>query len=138
VRDDPAPAKCPSDTKARSRAARAGRRIGFFDDGASTNIVVVASLCDDSKKHGRSYAICQNTGRPRFFAMSPVPPKKLDVLRKGGSMNGVGAFQVSPPCEGGVQGGSDCAPADVLKSAARLGTADCGGVCGEVPAADES
>ena len=30
-------------------------------------------------------------------------------------MNGVGAFQVSPPLRRGGQRGSDCAPADVFK-----------------------
>ena len=36
-------------------------------------------------------------------------------LRKGGSINGVGAFQVSPPCEGGARGGLIPARADVFK-----------------------
>ena len=40
----------------------------------------------------------------------PQPP-----FRKGGSREGVGASLGSPPCEGGVGGGSDFARSDVLK-----------------------
>jgi hypothetical protein len=66
-------------------------------------MVVVASLCKDKNKHRRSYAICQSTGRPHFFAIPPVPPGKLDDLTRGegvvshakpnlyDSLNGIGS-----------------------------------------------
>src|SRR6202022_1081570 len=89
-RGDRRPNRRPIAAKAGSPAAREGERIGFFGDCVSTTIVVVASLCDDNKELRTSCAICQNTGRPLFFATPPISPKKLDVLCEGGV--GGGAF----------------------------------------------
>jgi hypothetical protein len=71
-----------------------GKRSGFFAGRASTIIIVMASLCDDSLNRRKSYAICQNPGRPLFFATLPISSKKLDDLYQGGEKEG---RALSPP-----------------------------------------
>ena len=64
---------------------------------------------------GRVFVVDPGVGlmsqaRGRVVSPGGATLEKLDVLRKGGSLEGLGRCSYSPPCEGGVGGVNSVPP----------------------------